>query len=602
MNPSFLDLSPNLKKEVAPGLRCLCLSVWNPVPANRRLKGDLFYLLCKTLEDGEFHITASVSGFFVNQSTPDVFSPHRVSSIPVEHELCSLLNRLSASFGARIGAALKELESRDPMVFATPAGDPVYPWLVPQQCTVPVPAPFQIESVKEADILAVSFDSRRQARDWNEEYQSTREACIQTAGDIIERERVLWRLYDDFRMAATRGAMAIVNGEWAPLNEGEPNPNAHIFIDNNIFYCYAAESHDGPRPMCDEDARVSAAKELQGIVLFDRAHCRHEWSQCELKGLEEDRISTLMTCVVDYRGHRLVAQAVVPGLLEMTGAKLIYGTFDPLKSTNSFTLDEAFHATLKKRLVNLGCGESRLTLPNGEELKLAGSADIKGVKASDGRRYVLDLTRLVPPDRAFISGDKRYVHSLPMYRPELVEICIKELEFKRLGEHARTVHGLKEGQELTLQECCVELPPVFSFDPDVFRAALLSGNLSSLETSQQQKDTLDLLDATRDNQIRAFFKAVESNPSCPLDSRALSTMLHTRGINIRCIGQMVRLLMSNEDSVRGSRRIEVQVRGFPLPTGSSCLTLLIALVDFRNGSSRVEAYPSSTVASHCQHH
>jgi len=41
-------------------------SVFNPVPAYRRLAGDLFYLIVKTLDHGDFGITCSVNGFYKN--------------------------------------------------------------------------------------------------------------------------------------------------------------------------------------------------------------------------------------------------------------------------------------------------------------------------------------------------------------------------------------------------------------------------------------------------------------------------------------------------------------------------------------------------------
>ena len=43
-------------------------SCFNPVPANRKLLGDLFYLTVKTLDVGERGITCCVNGFYVNNS------------------------------------------------------------------------------------------------------------------------------------------------------------------------------------------------------------------------------------------------------------------------------------------------------------------------------------------------------------------------------------------------------------------------------------------------------------------------------------------------------------------------------------------------------
>lgn len=41
---------------------------FNPVPAYRRMVGDLFYLTAKTLEGVDVSITCSVNGFYRNDS------------------------------------------------------------------------------------------------------------------------------------------------------------------------------------------------------------------------------------------------------------------------------------------------------------------------------------------------------------------------------------------------------------------------------------------------------------------------------------------------------------------------------------------------------
>lgn len=69
---------PTAKQERPSSTVCvksMAFSGWNPPPGNRRLQGDLFYLEITTPETKQLFITASVSGFFVNQSTRTVFNP-----------------------------------------------------------------------------------------------------------------------------------------------------------------------------------------------------------------------------------------------------------------------------------------------------------------------------------------------------------------------------------------------------------------------------------------------------------------------------------------------------------------------------------------------
>lgn len=51
-------------------------SSFNPVPADRRQQGDLFYITVKTLDVGERGITACVNGFYVNNNVEgSTFNP-----------------------------------------------------------------------------------------------------------------------------------------------------------------------------------------------------------------------------------------------------------------------------------------------------------------------------------------------------------------------------------------------------------------------------------------------------------------------------------------------------------------------------------------------
>ena len=43
-------------------------STFNPVPPYRRLVGDLFYLVVKTIDGGDYGITCCVNGFYRNDN------------------------------------------------------------------------------------------------------------------------------------------------------------------------------------------------------------------------------------------------------------------------------------------------------------------------------------------------------------------------------------------------------------------------------------------------------------------------------------------------------------------------------------------------------
>jgi protein TIF31 len=49
-------------------LEAISFSSFNPVPPYRRMVGDLFYLVVRTLDNGDHGITCSVNGFYRNEN------------------------------------------------------------------------------------------------------------------------------------------------------------------------------------------------------------------------------------------------------------------------------------------------------------------------------------------------------------------------------------------------------------------------------------------------------------------------------------------------------------------------------------------------------
>jgi len=68
-------------------------STFNPVPPNRKIQGDLFYLTVKTLDKGEKGITCCTSGFYVNNSVEKgMFSPGPAEGAAYSYTLIGCLH------------------------------------------------------------------------------------------------------------------------------------------------------------------------------------------------------------------------------------------------------------------------------------------------------------------------------------------------------------------------------------------------------------------------------------------------------------------------------------------------------------------------------
>lgn len=82
-----------------------------------------------------------------------------------------------------------------------------------------------------------------QTRDWNEELQTTRELPRKTLPERLLRERAIFKVHSDFVAAATRGAVAVIDGNVMAINPGE-EAKMQMFIWNNIFFSLGFDVRD----------------------------------------------------------------------------------------------------------------------------------------------------------------------------------------------------------------------------------------------------------------------------------------------------------------------------------------------------------------------
>ena len=139
-----------------------------------------------------------------------------------------------------------------------------------------------------------------QTRDWNEELQTTRELPRKNLPERLLRERAIFKVHSDFVSAATRGAMAVIDGNVMAINPGE-DPKMQMYIWNNIFFSLGFDVRDHYKDLGgDAAAYVAPKNDLQGVKVFNAV---------DLEGLY-----TLGTVVIDYRGYRVTAQSIIPGV------------------------------------------------------------------------------------------------------------------------------------------------------------------------------------------------------------------------------------------------------------------------------------------------
>ncbi|KAH8259130.1 hypothetical protein KR038_004015 [Drosophila bunnanda] len=443
--PPLLPLHPNVKNAKGPqALKVLTTSAWNPPPGPRKLHGDLMYLYVVTMEDKRFHISACSKGFYINQSTDDTFNPKPENPSHLSHSLIDLLSHISPSFRRAFQTIQKRRTMRHAFErVATPYQ--VYQWASPV-------LEHTVDAIRAEDAFSSKLGYEEhipgQTRDWNEELQTTRELPRKTLPERLLRERAIFKVHGDFVTAATRGAMAVIDGNVLAINPGEDS-KMQMFIWNNIFFSLGFDVRDHYKELGgDAAAFVAPRYDLHGVRVYNAV---------DIEGLY-----TLGTVVIDYRGYRVTAQSIIPGILEREQEQsVVYGSIDFGKTVLSHP---KYLDLLRQAGKHLKILPHAVLNERDEPVELCSSVECKGIIGNDGRHYILDLLRTFPPDVNFlklqdVQLSKELVdmgfpiehrHKLCCLRQELLEAFIEDryVSFIRIAAvHLQQLNATKHSEK-----------------------------------------------------------------------------------------------------------------------------------------------------------
>ncbi|KAM7413273.1 hypothetical protein PAMA_020587 [Pampus argenteus] len=400
-------------------LKVLTMSGWNPPPGNRKMHGDLMYLYIVTVEERHVSVTASTRGFYLNQSTTYTFNPKPANPSFLSHSLVELLSQISPAFKKNFTALQKKRVQRHPFErIATPFQ--LYSWTAPQ-----VDHAMDCVRAEDAYTSRLGYEEHipGQTRDWNEELQTTRELPRKNLPERLLRERAIFKVHSDFAAAATRGAMAVIDGNVMAINPGEET-RMQMFIWNNIFFSLGFDVRDHYRELGgDAAAHAAPTNDLNGVRAYG--------------AVDVEGLYTLGTVVVDYRGYRVTAQSIIPGILEREQEQsVIYGSIDFGKTVVSH---DKYMELLEKTSRPLKVQRHNVLNEKNDTVELCSSVECKGIIGNDGRHYILDLLRTFPPDLNFLPVDgeelspesqrqgfpRQHRHRLACLRQELIEAFVE---------------------------------------------------------------------------------------------------------------------------------------------------------------------------------
>ncbi|KIW73182.1 hypothetical protein PV04_01319 [Phialophora macrospora] len=577
---------PSHQDSLPKTIKALSVSQWNPPPYHLRQRGHLLYLLLTTNEGEQHHITATVSGFYVSKSSSNKFDPfpRPAPKNHSAHSLLTLISALSPSFNETF-VELQKMNGRKDLLTTFPFQNaiPANPWIVSSSYAQGIQHQADPTRAQEAYLLG-GADGAENLRDWNEEFQTTRELPRENLQDRVFRERLTSKLFADYNDAAARGAVLVARGEVAPLNPTEGR-DAQIFIYNNIFYSFGA---DGVQTFAseggDEAARVAVGKDVAGVKAVN---------QLDINGL-----FTPGTVVVDYLGKRIVGQSIVPGIFKQREPGEHQIDYGGVEGRDVVTENEAFVPVFEKLSKALRVKRHAVWDKEGKRHDLEGSVETKGLLGTDGRKYVLDLYRITPLDVAWSeeieadTGDDKYPHRMSVLRLELVEAYWRvkmqeyvkaEIQKRRLNGNNGQVEDAKNREEgksndhttekekrededsdapgkesneeksVETQDTSAKAAPAldqervdisnfeFALNPDAYSGQTPQTDEEKQEYEADEKEVRAVCDFLRSKVIPDLVKDLhDGDVGFPMDGKSLCQLMHKRGINIRYLGRLAK--------------------------------------------------------------
>ncbi|GFY92163.1 tetratricopeptide repeat (TPR)-containing protein [Actinidia rufa] len=634
----------NLLSSPSKEIKCveiIVFSSFNPPPSYRRLVGDLIYLDAITLEGNKFCITGTTQAFYVNSSVGNVLDPRPSKAASESATLIGLLQKISPKFKKAFCEILERKASAHPF-------ENVQSLLPPNSWLGLYPlSDHKRDAARAENALTLTFGSELigMQRDWNEELQSCREFPHTNPQERILRDRALYKVTSDFVDAAISGAIGVINRCIPPINPTDPEC-FHMYVHNNIFFSFAVDPNleqlsrkratdanlkiestsslnnssektvnklspaaasvsSGDKSNCPSTEDLDCSTHLASDVpaepqLTESEQATYASANNDLKGTKAYQeadvagLYNLAMAIIDYRGHRVVAQSVLPGILQGDKSEsLLYGSVDNGKK---ICWNEDFHSKVLEAAKRLHLKEHAIFDGSGNVFKLAAPVECKGIVGSDDRHYLLDLMRVTPRDANYTGPGSRFC----ILRPELISGFCQAEAAERPKNSCQTkeehpgatdspVDGAegqviteadtalatsdtqdvsKEGKHEAAQECCPasigdgDRCDEISFNPNAFTEFKLAGSQEEITADEENVRKASLY--LRDVVLPKFIQDLCTLEVSPMDGQTLTDALHAHGINVRYIGKVAKGtkhlphlwdLCSNEIVVRSAKHI-----------------------------------------------
>ena len=395
-------------------------------------------------------------------------------------------------------------------------------------------------------------------RDWNEELQVCRDFPKQNLIQRLNRDKALLKVHTDFVEAATKGAKGIVDKYIQPLNPQDLE-SQQVFVYNHIFFSFVTHTFDSYYQEKGPEAAPTTSisnSDFRNLRILHRV---------DIAGLH-----LLNTCIIDYKGQRVLAQTIIPGILNSDHTQCTeFGSIDEGKSIHC---NPEFAEIMKKVCEYFSLDEDIQCLDEtGAIVSIPASPEVKGIRGSDKRKFILDLARLSPRDTNWIGQDDEYLCCL--IRPELISHFMTSKNFQNAKEQIKQELKDKKEEETKVAEVAgAEISevkpeegeqadkkglsysdyinklqeyftqpnnkPNIRFNSNLFTRVNLA-NTDSAKIEGQKKDLLELGEFIYKQAIPTLVnELLHGEIILPCDSKSLGELFHAHGVNVRYIGKV----------------------------------------------------------------
>ena len=223
--------------------------------------------------------------------------------------------------------------------------------------------------------------------------------------------------------------------------------------------------------------------------------------------------------LVDYCGFRLIAMSILP----ISRQTIVYGSNDYGQTVHSSAAPQRV-ASLKRLAQHLNLKPHYCGTPKSKPVKVYTPCDLEGHESHDHRFYLLDYSRMMPPETPR-PGGVRTAHLFRLLRPEFVRSYVNPLCSDGYSSFIRHHNALPLNKEIARATAVLQSELIPQFAPE-FTSSLVA--------------------------------EVEAHGWRAMETFRSSEALHRRGINIRYLG-LLRKHTHNSD-VRTFLLIEIFAR------------------------------------------